>query len=321
MSLPKPLRLAIKALSKPNIDLEKTYRIVRRVTRAAHHPRLTPLYKPWDHIIWRDGHKVPVRVFTPDNDRRTGKLLLFFHGGGWVTGDIDCYSDICVRMSNMTGHKVVSVDYSLAPEHRFPAGLEDCYCAMQEILQNAAVFGTVPGRVALIGDSAGGNLAAACSLLARDRGGLRVGQQILLYPSTYNDHDPRTSPFDSVRENGQDNLLTVRLVKDYIALYESSGADRCNPYFAPLIAGDLSCQPDTLIITAELDPLRDEGEAYGRRLAAAGAYVQVHRMPDALHGFLSLPGLPPPVKRAYGWINAFLYRTEYAARAVSSGGA
>lgn len=315
MSLSKPLRLAITALSKPNIDMKKMYRIVRSVTRVVHHPRLAPFYKPWDRVIERDGHEVPVRIFIPDNDRQTGKLLLFFHGGGWVTGDIDSYSDACVLMSNLTGHKVVSVDYSLAPEHRFPAGLEDCYSAMQEILQNASTFGADPAQVTLIGDSAGGNLAAAVSLLARDRGGLQARQQILLYPSTYNDHDPATSPFDSVRVNGQDNLLTAQRLQDYITLYKSSDADLQNPYFAPLIAGNLTHQPNTLVITAELDPLRDEGEAYARRLAAAGARVEVHRISDALHGFLSLPGLPPPVKRTYGLINAFLYREEYAGRA------
>ena len=315
MPLSKPMRLAITALSKPKIDMKKMYRIVRRVTRVVHHPRLAPLYKPWDRVIERDGHEVPVRIFVPDNDRQTGKLLLFFHGGGWVTGDIDSYSDACVFMSNLTGHKVASVDYSLAPEHRFPAGLEDCYAAMQEILQNSASFGVDPAQVTLIGDSAGGNLAAAVSLLARDRGGLQVKQQILLYPSTYSDHDPATSPFDSVRVNGQDNLLTAQRLRDYISLYKSSDADLQNPYFAPLIAGDLTHQPNTLVITAELDPLRDEGEAYGRRLAAAGARVEVHRISDALHGFLSLPGLPPPVKRTYGLINAFLYREEYAGRA------
>ena len=115
----KPLRLALTALSRPDLHIQKTYKIVRSVTRVTHWPRLNPLYKPWDHKISRAGHTVPVRIFTPDHTETPARLFLFFHGGGWVTGDIDSYSDVCVRLSNAMGAKVASVDYGLAPEHRY----------------------------------------------------------------------------------------------------------------------------------------------------------------------------------------------------------
>lgn len=151
----------------------------------------------------------------------------------------------------------------------------------------------------------GANLAAAVSLLARDRGEFSVARQILVYPSTYNDHS-ENSPFDSVRENGTDYLLTSKKIQDYMALYMRSEADLESPYFAPLLAEDLRCQPRTLILTAQYDPLRDEGEEYGRRLARAGNRVRVYRMKDALHGFFSLgPGFAH-VKCAYRAIRAFL---------------
>lgn len=309
MALSKPMRYAIAALTRraEKVDIKQKYKLVRSFTRAAHPPLLKTSYLPWDHRISCGDHEVPVRIFTPDGAlRRPGSLLLFFHGGGWVTGDIDSYSDSCVLMTRMTGCKVVSVDYRLAPEYRFPAGLEDCYAAAQTILQNADAFGAFAEQVTLIGDSAGGNLAAAVSLLARDRGGLVPKRQILLYPSTYNDHNPATSPFASVCTNGQGNMLTAQRVEDYMDLYKSSDADFQNPYFAPLLAEDLSRQPETLVLTAELDPLRDEGEAYGKKIGGAGVRAAVYRIPDCLHGFISLPGLPLPVRQAYQHINAFL---------------
>lgn len=307
MPLPKPLRLVITALSHHQVDIKKTYKLARTLERATRRPVLKTVYEPWDHVIVCGDHRVPVRVFRPDADPHPGQLLLFFHGGGWVSGDIETYSDTCVRMSRFTGCIVVSVDYRLAPEHRFPAGLDDCYYATQELLENAAAFGCTRQDVTLIGDSAGGNLAAAVSLRARDSGALVPCRQILIYPSTYNDHNPATSPFASVRCNGEGNLLTARAVEDYVDLYKARDADLTNPYLAPLLADDLSRQPDTLVITAELDPLRDEGQAYGERLLQAGNKAQVHCIPDALHGYLSSlgPGAAA-VQQTYALINAFL---------------
>lgn len=315
MALSKSMRYAIAALTRraEKVDIKEKYKLVRSLTRVTHPQLLKPAFLPWNHKIQCGDHEVPVRIFTPDGEIRSpSRLLLFFHGGGWVTGDIDSYSDSCVMMTRMTGCSVISVDYRLAPEYRFPAGLEDCYAAAQMVLRNADAFGAFSEQITLIGDSAGANLAAAVSLRARDQGGLVPSRQILLYPSTYSSHNPKTSPFESVRTNGQGNMLTAQRVEDYTDLYKSSDADLQNPYFAPLLAKDLSNQPETLVLTAELDPLRDEGEEYGRRISSAGNRAFVYRIPDCMHGFISLPGLPAPVREAYNHINAFLNREAVA---------
>lgn len=141
--------------------------------------------------------------------------------------------------------------------------------------------------------------------MARDRGEFLPESQILIYPATAADHGPN-SPFPSVHENGEGYLLTAKHIEEYMSLYISSEQDRCNPYFAPLEASDLSRQPQTLILTAQYDPLRDEGEAYGERLKLAGNRVEMHRIPDALHGFFSRSPRTQAARQAYGYINRFL---------------
>ena len=251
-------------------------------------------------------HDIPVRIFFPTLEQCfNAPILLFFHGGGWVTGNIDSYDKVCGNLARATKHIVVSVDYRLAPEYPFPAALNDCYAVAKEIFHHSSILQVSPKDITLIGDSAGGNLAAALSLMARDRGEFMPARQILLYPSTYNDHSEK-SPFSSVRKNGTGFLLTSKRVSDYMELYLGGQDNRNNPYFAPLLAKNLADQPNTLIITADYDPLRDEGEAYGRALKKAGNNVQVHRMTDALHGFFALPPTFSPVKKSYRLINSFL---------------
>lgn len=304
MAISKAMRAALHALSYPaNIDVGKTYKVERAV-RGLRTP-LAPLYHLWDHKIERDGHDIRVRIYTPK--KQTGqRLLLFFHGGGWVLESVDTYDAVCRNLANRTGCRVASVEYSLAPEHIFPEGLEDCYAAAREVYRHPGQFGVASHKITLIGDSAGGNLAAAVSLMARDRGEFAVTQQILIYPATHYDHAP-DSRFASVRENGADYLLTAKRVQDYMALY--AGGDEAvmrDPYFSPLCAPDLSGQPRTLVITAEYDPLRDEGEAYACALCDAGVDVQLCRMTDALHGYFSLPARFPMVRRTYDLIVQFL---------------
>jgi acetyl esterase/lipase len=204
---------------------------------------------------------------------------------------------------------VIAVDYRLAPEYPFPAGLEDCYAATRETFRQTELLLKNPARVVLVGDSAGGNLAAAVSLLAAERGEFRPDGQILIYPSTASDHSDQ-SPFDSIRENGEGYLLTAQRVRDFMGLYRSSEADCQDPHYAPLLAPDLTGQPDTLIITAELCPLRDEGEAYGRRLREAGCRCRIERIPNALHGYFALPARVTPVRRTYEIINEFLQEVD-----------
>ncbi|MDF2472982.1 MAG: Esterase/lipase [Anaerocolumna sp.] len=303
MALGRFKRMALKALSAHSYDLKKNYKLHRKVILASH-PYIKPLYNLLDRKIMVGDREIPVRIFKP-KEAKEFKVLLFFHGGGWVTGNIDSYSHICANMANQTGQIVVSVDYRLAPEYPFPAGLEDCYFAAKTIFLDNTLFKSKPEEITLIGDSAGGNLAAVVSLMARDTGEFMPSRQILIYPATYYDHSDK-SPFPSVRENGTDYVMTSKRIQDYMDLYTKHRKDRKNPYVAPLLAEDLSNQPKTLIITAEYDPLRDEGEAYGMRLREHGNTVIITRMLDALHGFLSLPIRTNLVEHCYEIMNQFL---------------
>lgn len=304
MAINKVMLAALKALSYPDIDVKNNYKLERQVINATHYHYLKPFYKTWDHKITYDDHDIPVRIFYPKTQGHHA-VLLFFHGGGWVTGNIDSYNKVCANMANITNKIVVSVDYRLAPENRFPKGLEDCYAVAKEIYKHSELLDINQDEITLIGDSAGGNLAAALSLMARDKGEFKIKRQILIYPATYYNHT-ETSPFKSVTDNGKDFLLTSKRICDYMELYKNSDDDLKNPYFSPLLANDFSNQPDTLIITAEYDPLRDEGEMYGKMLKKSGNNVRIFRIHDALHGFMSLPPNFSHVKYGYNLINKFL---------------
>ncbi len=293
----------LRALSYPDLDVMQNYRLDRAAKRLLH-PAVPFRWQTWDHTVTLNGRDIPVRLFTPETER-SREVFLFFHGGGWVTGNIDTYTDLCGYLARETGRRVLSVDYRLAPEHRFPAGLEDCYAVAKLLFSTAPDLGITPEDIILIGDSAGGNLAAALSLMAADRGEFSPRRQVLLYPCVQSDFSA-ASPFPSVRENGRGYLLTSERIADYLALYLRTEADRLNPYFSPLLARDLRGQPETLVITAEYDPLRDEGEAYAARLREAGVPVTLRRIPDALHGFFALPPSLEQVRQTYAALAAFL---------------
>lgn len=310
----KKILIALRKILYPEKDLHTTYKRERKIVKMAHPPLINPFYKKWDQQVIAGGHEIPVRLFFPSNEGEDYPLLIFFHGGGFVTGNINTYSKVCAHMANITQHIVLSVDYRLAPEHPFPTGLEDCYAVVKQVACSSLLKNNTHQGITLIGDSAGGNLAAAVSLLARDRGEFHIARQILLYPATYYDHSD-ASPFPSVKENGTDYLLTSKRMMDYMRLYVKDPRDLKSPYVAPLLAKDLSHQPETLIITANHDLLRDEGEAYGKRLHEAGNKVAIYRLPNAIHGFISLPPLFSPVKDCYTIINRFIYKEKtYASK-------
>lgn len=291
----------------PRIDMREDYGKVRRLQRriaSVWRPRLRNSYRQTATRI--NGRQISVRIFEPAK-RHGDDVLLFFHGGGWVTGDIESYTPACAAMADLTGCVVASVDYRLAPEYPFPAGLDDCLHVTRQLLDNPAIAGiTTAGNLVLIGDSAGANLAAAVSLRLRELGHPGVQRQILLYPVTHWNHDPETSPFDSVREYGTGLRLTNAEVDAYLDLYVPDTAERRKPLVSPLEADNLTGQPKTLVITAERDLLRDEGEAYAQALEAAGNEVQLVRVADALHGFVQLPRFARPMRDAYAAIGAFL---------------
>ena len=277
------------------------------VNVALHHAPSSRIFttRRGSHGIPCGDHRGPGAHLCPAGRGRATRSCSFSTAAAGSPGNIDSYDGVCADMAHLTRRMVVSVDYRLAPEYKFPAAPEDCYAVAREIYLNDSLLGTRPEEIALIGDSAGGNLAAAVSLMARDRGEFLPAKQILIYPATAADHS-ETSPFPSVHENGTDYLLTSKRVCDYMDLYRSGDEDLHNPYFAPLQAADFRDQPDTLIITAEYCPLRDEAEEYGHRLMKAGNRVMIRRIPDALHGYFSLPARFVQVKRTYEIINRFL---------------
>ncbi|WP_122641875.1 alpha/beta hydrolase [Luxibacter massiliensis] len=310
MAINHTARKILKALSFDGIEVEASRHL-------ADLKRLDPMkifYKTIDYKIYNEDFEVPTRIFFPNEKAFKGmgpdqrRVMLFIHGGGWVTESVDNYERICARLANATEHVVVSVDYRLAPENKFPVGLEDCYAVARAIFTNRFILNVEPEDITLIGDSAGGNLAAALSLMARDRGEFMPRRQILIYPAVNSDYTEE-SPFPSVRENGTDYLLTAGKMRDYIELYAGSEEDKLNPYFAPILAKDVSGQPDTLVITAEFDPLRDEGEAYALRLKQAGNRVEIRRIQDALHGYFALGIKNFHVQESFDFINRFLKNT------------
>jgi len=308
-SMPRAVRTVLQALSYGGIEVDAS----RKLADIKKMDPMSIFYKTLDAEVYNGDYKVPIRLFFPteeamENGAASGRkppVILFFHGGGWVTESIDNYERICARLANATGQYVVAVEYRLAPEDKFPAGLEDCYAVAKAVYSGDFMLNIRPENITLIGDSAGGNLCAALSLMARDRGEFMPNRQILIYPATYNDYT-ENSPFVSVKENGSDYLLTAGKMQDYIDLYARNEEDKKNPYFAPYIAEDLTNQPDTLILTCEFDPLRDEGEAYGERLKEAGNHVEIHRIKDALHGYFALGIKQLHVQESFTYINEFL---------------
>ena len=306
------MRTILHALSYGNIEVEAS----RRLADIKKLDAMRIFFKTLDTKVYNGNHEVPIRLYFPSEEAMSGEpvegekypVLLFFHGGGWVTESVENYDRVCSRMAQSTGHIVMSVEYRLAPEYRFPVPLEDCYAAAKSLYTGHLVLPADPDRITIIGDSAGGNLAAAVCLKARDTGDFAPKKQILIYPAVSNCYTKK-SPYKSVQENGQDYLLTAVKMEDYLKLYESSTEDRQNPYFAPILAKDLSHMPETLILTAEFDPLRDEGEEYGKRLKKANNYVEIHRIPDALHGYFALGIRFLHVQESFEIMNCFLNKS------------
>ena len=226
---------------------------------------------------------IPVRVYRPTL-ADTLPVVMFFHGGGFVLCGLDSHDRECRSLANQSGCVVIAVDYRLAPEHRYPAAAEDAYAATRYVAEHASEFGIDAGRIAVCGDSAGGNLAAVVSLMARDRGGPSLRYQLLVYPLTdFTDESASIREFNGV-------FLSVEMM-DWFADSYVPQADRRQPYASPLLASDLRGLPPTYVITAECDMVRDQGEAYARKLQAAGVAVESKRYDGMIHPFFSLGGI------------------------------
>lgn len=237
-----------------------------------------------ERMIPGPGGDLLIRFYEPDAGRDRPALLYFF-GGGWTLGTVDTCDAVCRTLTNSVGCVTVSVGYRLAPEHPFPAALEDCYAAVSWVAEHAGSLGVDPARIAVGGDSAGGNLAAVVSLALRDRGGASLCHQLLVYPNTDSFSDTL-----SMWQNDDPLLFNRKSVDWYWSHYLVDERQGLDPLVSPLRAEDLSGLPPATVITAEYDPLRDEGEAYAGRLGEAGVPVEARRYDGMVHGFFAMAG-------------------------------
>ncbi len=232
------------------------------------------------------GGDVPVRVYAKEHGGLR-PALVYFHGGGFVFGDLDTHDAVCRALAKESGAVVISVDYRLAPEHKFPAAVEDSYAVTLWVAANAGRLGIDAARIGVGGDSAGGNLATVVTMRCRDAGGPALASQLLIYPVT----DVSSFETGSHRELSDGYFLTRAAMEWFTNHYLGSADLARHPEASPLLAPDLSGLPPALVITAEFDPLRDEGEAYAKRLQQAGVPVTVTRYPGMIHGFVSMRGV------------------------------
>lgn len=225
------------------------------------------------------------RMYRPDG---AGSLpvLVYFFGGGWSLGTLDTSDAVCRMLTNAAGCVSIAVSYRLAPEHKFPAAVEDCYAGTAWIAAHADELGVDAARLAVGGDSSGGNLAAAVALLARERGGPALAHQLLVYPNTDCQADT-----DSMRDVTDQHFFNPNAVAWYWGMYLGSAQDGANPLASPLRSTDLSGLPAATVITAEYDPLRDEAELYGQRLDQAGVPTEIIRYDGMMHGFFTMVGV------------------------------
>lgn len=236
--------------------------------------------------------ELPIKIYTPIG---VGPFpgVVIFHGGGWVAGNIEINGVQHQQLAHDSRSVVIAVNYQKAPEHRFPVPFDDCYATLEWVFENSSELNINQEEIGVAGDSAGGNLAAAVALKARDEKGPKIAFQILIYPAVDYKFD-----YPSMIENATGYSLTTQGMKWYWDQYMESESDLDNPYFRPMAASDLSGLPPTLTITAELDPLRDEGEIFAARLQEAGVKSVLKRYDCLIHGFMLMQGFLPEARQA-----------------------
>ena len=257
----------------------------------------------------RDDHEIPLRIYRPRalRDARTDvPVVMWFHGGGWVLGSVVEHDPVCTFLAAEVGCVVVSVDYRLAPEHPAPVPVQDCVDATTWVGVNGDVLRADTSRMAVAGDSAGGNLAAVVAQVLRDHGDTRLRYQALVYPAT-----DLTMSSPSIAERPNAALLTKASMDAYRDHYAPPGRDLRDPMLSPLF-GRLDGLPPALVQTADLDPLRDDGTRYAEALRAAGVAVRLTNYLRMPHGFASMPGASPAVGRQQRWELATELRTALA---------
>jgi acetyl esterase len=272
-----------------------------------------PIFRTEDRCIPGPGSHIPIRIYTPREIKPGEKLplLLWFHGGGFVIGSLDTHDSVCRMLANQADCIVVSADYRLAPEYKFPAAVEDCEAALKWVALHAVEFGGDPQAIALGGDSAGANLATVVAILARDAGHPRLAFQLLIYPCVA--PEPETP---SHYEFAEGYVLSRNTVTWFFKQYQRNRADSNDFRFAPLIADDLANLSPALLLVAGYDPLRDEGVDYAKRLIEAGNRVQLVNYEGMIHGFFLMGGAVDAAKRAVAESAQALREAFAATRAV-----
>lgn len=230
-----------------------------------------------------DDNIIPIRVYIPEA-KKSLPVMMYFHGGGWAFGSIEDADGLCRQLANLCDCIVVSVEYRLSPEHQFPKGLNDCYAATEWVSNHAKDFGGDSARLAVAGDSAGGNLAAAVAMMVRDKADFPLKMQLLICPALTNDLDAKV-----FAEAEDQSFITFDVMKMFWNLYLEREEDGNNPYASPLKAKNFGDLAPAFIITAECDALRAEGEAYTQKLKEFNSPVRCKRYPGAIHCFISLP--------------------------------
>jgi len=273
---------AVAASGEPHLSTVPVQKARERVRAAlvTRGPRLD-LRSVDDVSLPSSSGPLRLRLYRPEDGRRP--IALFLHGGGWTLNDIDTHDELCRRLAKRSGWLLASLDYRRAPEHKHPAPVEDAYVAYRWLLDNAQAIGCDASSPALVGESSGGTIAASLSLILRDLGAPMPTYQVLAYPTT-----DRFDRWPSYAERGTGYILDRALMEWYFGHFLPEGARGDDPYLYPLAADDLAGLPPTLVLTAEFDPLRDEGVAYAKRLADAGVAVEHVHASDQMHGFLLL---------------------------------
>jgi len=262
-----------------------------------------PLHAVEDATAVTPAGEVPIRIYTPADTDAYG-LLVYFHGGAFFLGSLDTHDHVARALAKETGYKVISVGYRLAPESAFPAGLEDCYGVVRWAAGHGDSLKWDEKNLAIAGDSSGGTFVAAVAAKAHDDGFDRITHQVMFYPSLDLDFDEDRYP--SMRENAVGYGLETAGLEPFNSFYLENGADPADPLVSPIKRVDLTGLPAALIITAELDPLRDEGELYGQRLKDAGVKATVSRYAGAGHGFVQHFSWLPEYHRAFEEAGSFL---------------
>ncbi len=277
----------------------------QRAAWTAYTKKLAPPRAPGltvrDVVIPTPGHDVPVRVYRPADTTGALPCIIYMHGGGFMKGDLDSSDPVAWGLTAESGAVTVSVDYRLTPEHPYPAAFNDCYGVLSYLASHARQFEINPARIALAGDSAGGHLAASLCLAARDRRGPRIVGQAVIYTVIGSDMTAA-----SYQENAEGYGLTTAACHNYMKLLLPAPEHQTDPYARPIVATDFSGLPPAYIVSAELDPVRDDGRLYASKLALAGVDVTYREAKSMIHGFMRARFTGPAAKAEYDRICAFL---------------